>query len=89
MKIEKNYLIGIHVVLEVNCLLYLGMIFNCITLDIAMFKWITFIKYINFILMHIMDKKTRWWICYLGLGIQGRKKKFLYEKKMKPYIYTQ
>lgn len=58
LKAERNYLIGANVVLEVDCLPLLGMISNCSTPDIAMLRWIAFIKSFNPILVHIRGKKN-------------------------------
>ncbi|KAL2614093.1 hypothetical protein R1flu_025785 [Riccia fluitans] len=56
LKMERNYLIGAHVVLEMHCLLLLGMIANFLTLDIAMLRWIAYIKTLNPELRHIVGK---------------------------------
>ncbi|KAL2631087.1 hypothetical protein R1flu_015773 [Riccia fluitans] len=56
LKTERNYLIGAHVVLETDCLPLLGMIANCLTPDIAMLRWIAYIKTLNPKLRHIARK---------------------------------
>ncbi|KAL3679949.1 hypothetical protein R1sor_022905 [Riccia sorocarpa] len=56
LKTERNYLIGAHVVLETDCLPLLGMIANCSTPDIAMLRWIAYIKTLNPELRHIAGK---------------------------------
>ena len=53
---EKDYLIGAHVILETGCLPLLGMIANCDTPDIAMLRWIAFIRIFNPELKHIAGK---------------------------------
>ena len=58
IKGERNNLIGANVVLETNCLPLLGMIANCSILDIAMLRWIAYIKSLNPILVHIIGKKN-------------------------------
>jgi hypothetical protein len=50
-------LIGTNVVLETDCLPLLGMIVNCFIPDIAMLRWIAYIKSLNPILVHIIGKK--------------------------------
>ena len=56
LKQEKDYLIGAHVILETDCLPLLGMIANCDTPDIAMLRWIAFIRVFNPELKHIAGK---------------------------------
>ena len=56
LKQERDYLIGAHVVLETDCLPLLGMIANCDTPDIAMLRWIAFIRMFNPELKHIAGK---------------------------------
>jgi hypothetical protein len=46
------------VVLETNCLPLLGMIANCSIPDIAMLRWIAYIKSLNPVLVHIIGKKN-------------------------------
>jgi hypothetical protein len=58
LKAERNYLIGANVVLETDCLPLLGMIANCSTPDIAMLRWIAYIRTLNPILIHIIGKKN-------------------------------
>jgi RNase H-like domain found in reverse transcriptase len=53
LKQERDYLIGAYVVLETDCLPLLGMIANCDTPDIAMLRWIAFIRLLNPELKHI------------------------------------
>jgi hypothetical protein len=53
---ERDYLIGAHVILETDCLPLLGMIANCDTPDIAMLRWIAFIRMFNPELKHIAGK---------------------------------
>ena len=58
LKVERNYLIGTNVMLEIDCLPLLGMIANYSILDIAMLRWIAYIKSLNHVLMHIIGKKN-------------------------------
>jgi hypothetical protein len=58
IKADRNYLIGANVVLETDCLPLLGMIANCSTPDIAMLRWIAYIRSVNPVLMHISGKKN-------------------------------
>jgi hypothetical protein len=58
LKADRNYLIGAEVVLETDCLPLLGMIANCSSPDIAMLRWIAFIKSLNPVLVHIEGKKN-------------------------------
>ena len=45
-------------VLEIKCLLLLGMIANSSILDIAMLRWIIYIKSMNHVLVHSIGKKN-------------------------------
>lgn len=56
MKHEKEYLIGASVVVETDCLPLLGMISSCSTPDIAMLRWIAYIKTMNPEFKHITGK---------------------------------
>lgn len=58
MKAKKEYLIWTPVVVETNCLLLLGMIVNCTTPDIAMLRWIAYIKSLNPEFKHIVGKNN-------------------------------
>lgn len=58
MKVEKNYLIGTYVVLETDCLPLISMIASCTTPDIAMLRWIAFIRSLNPELRHIAGKEN-------------------------------
>ena len=58
LKAERNYLIGANLVLETDCLPLLGMIANCSIPDIAMLRWIAYIKSLNPVLVHIIGKKN-------------------------------
>ena len=58
LKADRNYLIGANVVLETDCLPLLGMIANCSLPDIAMLRWIAYIKSLNPVLVHIVGKKN-------------------------------
>ena len=50
---ERHYLIGARVVIETDCIALLGMVANCTTPDIAMLRWIAFIRSFNPELRHI------------------------------------
>lgn len=56
MKHEKEYLIGASVVVETDCLPLLGMITSCSTPDLAMLRWIAYIKSMNPEFKHIAGK---------------------------------
>ncbi|KAL2622834.1 hypothetical protein R1flu_003039 [Riccia fluitans] len=56
LKTERNYLIGADVVLETDCLPLLGMIANYSIPDIAILRWIAYIKTLNPELRHIAGK---------------------------------
>ena len=58
LKEESYYLIGANVVLETDCLPLLGMIADCSIPDIAMLRWIAYIKSLNLVLVHIIGKKN-------------------------------
>lgn len=58
LKADRNYLIGANVVLETDCLPLLGMVANCSTPDIAMLRWIAYIRSLNPVLVHITGKKN-------------------------------
>ena len=58
IKAVRNYLIGANVVLETDCARLLGMIANCSTPDIAMLRWIAYIRSLNLVLMHISGTKN-------------------------------
>ena len=47
VKVDKDYLIGIEVILEIDCLPILGMISRCVTPDLAMLGRITYIMSLN------------------------------------------
>lgn len=47
LKCDKEYLIGATVMVEIDCLPLLGMITTCSTPDIAMLRWIAYIKSLN------------------------------------------
>ena len=40
VKTDKDYLIGVEVIVETDCLPILGMVSECATLDLAMLRWI-------------------------------------------------
>ncbi|KAL3682680.1 hypothetical protein R1sor_000702 [Riccia sorocarpa] len=58
MKAERNYLIGAMVVVEIDCLLLLGMITNCSTPDMIMLNWVAYIKFVNPEFKHIVGKEN-------------------------------
>ena len=59
LKSEKEYLIGTCVVVETDCLPLLGMITSCSTPDIAMLRWIAYIKSLNPEFKHIAGKDNK------------------------------
>ena len=58
VKIDRDYLIGTEVIIETDCLPILGMISGCATPDIAMLRWITYIKSLNPEIRHINGKRN-------------------------------
>jgi hypothetical protein len=58
VKTDRDYLIGTTVILETDCLPILGMISGCSTPDIAMLRWIAYIKSLNPEIRHVAGKKN-------------------------------
>lgn len=58
LKAERNYLIGTNVLLEGDFLPLLDMISNYSTPDIAMLRWIAYIRSLNLVLIHIKGKEN-------------------------------
>jgi transposase InsO family protein len=58
VKTDKDYLIGSEVIIETDCLPILGMISGCTTPDLAMLRWIAYIKSLNPDICHIAGKKN-------------------------------
>ena len=58
LKTDRDYLIGADVVVETDCLPLIGMIASCTTSDIAMLRWIAYIKTMNPKLRHIKGKEN-------------------------------
>ena len=58
VKSDREYLIGTEVVIEMDCLPILGMISGCNTPDIAMLRWIIYIKSLNPKIRHIAGKRN-------------------------------
>ena len=58
VKTDKDYLIGSEVIIETDCLPILGMISGCATPDLAMLRWIGYIKSLNPEILHIAGKKN-------------------------------
>mgnify|MGYP000046435486 CR=1 FL=1 len=56
IKKYREYLIGAEVVIETDCLPVLGMMQWCTILDVAMLRWITYIKSFNTDIRHILGK---------------------------------
>ena len=56
LKTDREYLIGVPVIIETDCLPLLGMIFNCDSHDIAMLRWIAYIKTFDSSIKHIKGK---------------------------------
>ncbi|MCO5614343.1 hypothetical protein L7F22_068622 [Adiantum nelumboides] len=56
LKCDKEYFIGASVMVETDCLPLIGMIANCSTPDIAMLRWIAFIKSLNPKFSHIAGR---------------------------------
>ena len=58
MKVDKDYLIGSEVIIETDCLPILGMILRCVTRDLAMLRWIAYIKSLNLEIRHLTGKNN-------------------------------
>ena len=58
VKTDKDYLIGSEVIIETDCLPILGMISGCATPDLAMLRWIAYIKSLNPEIRHIGGKEN-------------------------------
>ena len=56
IKSNRDYLIGAEVILETDCLPILGMISGCNKPDIAMLRWIAYIKSLNPEIRHVSGK---------------------------------
>ena len=56
VKVDKDYLIGAEVIIETDCLPILGMVSGCATPDLAMLRWIAYIKSLNPDIRHISGK---------------------------------
>ena len=56
VKADRDYLIGTEVIIETDCLPILGMISGCATPDIAMLRWIAYIKSLNPEIRHVAGK---------------------------------
>ena len=56
LKTDRDYLIGANVVVETDCLPLIGMVESCTTPDIAMLRWIAYIRTMNPELRHIKGK---------------------------------
>ena len=58
VKTDRDYLIGTEVIIETDCLPILGMISGCATPDIAMLRWIAYIKSLNPEIRHVAGKRN-------------------------------
>ena len=58
VKVDKDYLIGSEVIIETDCLPILGMISGCATPDLAMLRWIAYIKSLNLEIRHNAGKNN-------------------------------
>jgi hypothetical protein len=58
IKSDREYLIGAEVVIETDCLPILGMVSGCNTPDIAMLRWIAYIKSLSPEIRHIAGKRN-------------------------------
>jgi hypothetical protein len=56
VKADRDHLIGTEVVIETDCLPILGMVSGSATLDLAMLRWIAYIKSLNPEIRHISGK---------------------------------
>ena len=53
VKADKDYLIGTEVIIETDCLPIIGMVSGCVTPDLAMLRWIAYIKSLDPEIRHI------------------------------------
>jgi hypothetical protein len=58
VKADRDHLIGTEVVIEIYCLPILSMVSGCTTPDLAMFRWIAYIKSLNPHIQHISGKNN-------------------------------
>ena len=56
IKSDQDYLIGAEIVIETDCLLILGMMRCCTIPDVAMLRWIAYVKSLNQDVRHISEK---------------------------------
>ena len=56
IKADKEHLIGMEMIIEVDYLLILDMVSGCATSDLAMLRCIAYIKYQNLEIQHISEK---------------------------------
>ena len=56
VKADKDYLIGTKLIIDMDCLPILGMVSGCATPDLAMLRWIAYIKSLNPDIRHISGK---------------------------------
>ncbi|KAH7422018.1 hypothetical protein KP509_13G086500 [Ceratopteris richardii] len=56
LKTNQEYFMGANVIVETDSLPLIGLIANCSSPDIAMLRWITFIKFINPTFLCIAEK---------------------------------
>ena len=56
VKADKDYLIRTEVIIETDCLPILGMVSGCATPDLAMLRWIAYIKSLDPEIRHISGK---------------------------------
>ena len=58
IKVERDYLIGVEVIIETDCLPILGIIANCDIPDQAMLRWCIYIRSINPEVRHISRNRN-------------------------------
>ena len=56
MKADKDYLIGTEVIIETDCLPILGMVSGCAMPDLAMLRWIVYIRSLHPEIRHFSRK---------------------------------
>ena len=56
IKTDRQYLTGVEVVIEMDCLPVLRMMQCCTITDVAMLRWIAYIKSLNLDIAHISGK---------------------------------
>ena len=68
IKSDRDYLIGAEVMIETDFLPILRMMRCCTIPDVAILRWIAYVKSPNPVVRHISAKDNVVPVCYQGLG---------------------